>query len=399
MKDNTFSLSVVVPVYNAEKYLSECIESILNQIYNDFELILIDDGSTDDSGKICDYFAQKDERIRVLHQANQGVMKSRAAGVSKSVGQYVTFVDSDDWIQKDIYQDLMSLINAYEVDIVLSGIYRYHSENNIFESRQTLREGLYCKQDIEKEVIPYMLWDDKIEEWKVDPSLCTKIFKREFIVNSMKKSGKLDAHYGDDTSIIFPMLMEVNSIYVSHKAYYFHRQREATIEVPYFKDKEFFGKLYAVYEYLKQTFENSKYADVMQRQLEMFYMNSIQLKKNTYLDIKQSQIAVFPFWQIPKESRVIIYGAGMYGESYIKQNIQNDFCEVVAWVDKNYEICFKKEMQVWNIDMIKNIEYDYILIAVARIGVAKEIIGELYKLGVTKEKIIWNASVIQEIGE
>ena len=101
-------LSVIVPVYNTEKYLRECIDSILAQTFGDFELLLVDDGSTDSSGAICEEYAQMDERIRVIHQKNAGATVARRNGVSHAGGEYITFVDSDDWISRDMYAAMMA---------------------------------------------------------------------------------------------------------------------------------------------------------------------------------------------------------------------------------------------------------------------------------------------------
>lgn len=96
-------ISIIVPVYNVEKYIIECVRSLVNQTYTDIEIVLVDDGSTDMSGKICDELCQKDERIRVFHKANGGLMSAWKYGVLKSSGQYIGFVDSDDWVDSDMY--------------------------------------------------------------------------------------------------------------------------------------------------------------------------------------------------------------------------------------------------------------------------------------------------------
>lgn len=100
-------LSIIVPVYNAHEYLRRCVESILHQTYYNLELILVDDGSTDGSGEICDSY-QKDKRVRVFHSPNKGQASARNLGLSKSQGQYITFVDDDDWIDKDMYEKLIA---------------------------------------------------------------------------------------------------------------------------------------------------------------------------------------------------------------------------------------------------------------------------------------------------
>ena len=100
MMDNNHLISVIIPVYNTEKYLSECVNSVLAQTYNKFELILIDDGSKDNSGDICDWYAAQDNRIRVIHQTNSGVSNARNKGINEANGIYIAFIDSDDIVNK-----------------------------------------------------------------------------------------------------------------------------------------------------------------------------------------------------------------------------------------------------------------------------------------------------------
>lgn len=112
-------ISVIVPVYNTEKYLHRCIDSILAQTFTDFELLLIDDGSKDNSGKICDEYAVKDSRVRVFHKENGGVSSARNLGLDNALGEWVTFVDSDDWIEKNA---LVALINKCDADLIIGAI-------------------------------------------------------------------------------------------------------------------------------------------------------------------------------------------------------------------------------------------------------------------------------------
>ena len=114
-------ISIIVPVYNVEKYLKRCIDSILNQSFTDFELILVDDGSTDNSGKIIDEYAIKDERIKVIHKENGGQGSARNRGLDIAKGNYIGFVDSDDWIHKDMYKCMYQIINEDSTDIVQVG--------------------------------------------------------------------------------------------------------------------------------------------------------------------------------------------------------------------------------------------------------------------------------------
>ena len=125
-------ISVVVPVYNTECFLRECIESVLNQTYTNFELILIDDGSTDGSGAICVEYAQKDRRIRVFRQNNSGVSSARNKGIVESAGKYICFIDSDDFISVNYFEYLYSLLKKYNADISVVLPYKFSNYDNEF---------------------------------------------------------------------------------------------------------------------------------------------------------------------------------------------------------------------------------------------------------------------------
>ena len=124
-------LSVIVPVYNVEKYLQACIDSITNQVYPDFELILVDDGSTDQSGRICDEYARMDERILVIHQRNKGVSAARNAGIRKAKGSYIGFVDADDLLDPRMYDLLMRAARKSDADVVACGIGEFDSRTSV----------------------------------------------------------------------------------------------------------------------------------------------------------------------------------------------------------------------------------------------------------------------------
>lgn len=114
---NNPKISVIVPVYNVEKYLRRCIDSILAQTFSDFELLLIDDGSKDRSGDICDEYALKDQRIKVFHNSNQGASAARNFGLSKAKGEYVSFIDSDDWMESTYYEDFLERMTSSMISI------------------------------------------------------------------------------------------------------------------------------------------------------------------------------------------------------------------------------------------------------------------------------------------
>ena len=125
------TISIIIPVYNVEKYLNKCLNSVIEQTYKNIEVILIDDGSTDNSGKICDEYAKNDIRIKIIHQQNGGVSTARNNGLEHATGKYITFVDSDDYIEKEMIETMAKKIMKKNADIVICGVTDRDEENNI----------------------------------------------------------------------------------------------------------------------------------------------------------------------------------------------------------------------------------------------------------------------------
>ena len=293
-------LSIIIPVYNVEKQLKKCVESIINQTYPSFEVILVDDGSTDLSGGLCDFYAEEYDYISVIHIKNSGITKARFMGAKASAGRWVTFVDADDWISEDAYDDV---VFENSCDIVVTGICRYLSEKHQIMQLPYFEEGIYNRQDIVNEILPVMLWKPELNTWALDPSLCTKIFRREIIMEYLEKALEVESDYGEDSTVIFPMMLHARRIQISQKIYYYHRQRKQEILSPYIRDEKFFLKLYRVYEYLAKQFKMTEYWNIMKGQLDCFFINSVELKKRCYEYPRQEFSVYFPTDRISKGSR------------------------------------------------------------------------------------------------
>lgn len=145
---NKVKLSIIIPVYNAEKYLSRCIESILNQTYKEIEILLIDDGSTDGSHEICDMYAQKYDNVLVIHKTNGGVSSARNMGLDNARGEYVAFIDADDYVSDNLYQDLINKIKVSDAEIAVCSVYRVDSNGNkvlITQNHQEISDNMMLK--------------------------------------------------------------------------------------------------------------------------------------------------------------------------------------------------------------------------------------------------------------
>ena len=151
-------LSVIVPVYNTEKYLPVCVDSILAQTFTDFELILVDDGSADGSGGICDKYAAGDARVRVIHQPNGGVTNARKNGVRQACGMYFSFIDSDDWIHPEMFEQMVGKAVETNADVVVCDL-SLEFEDNVQLQPSLAEEGFYPKAALCEHIYPTMLMD------------------------------------------------------------------------------------------------------------------------------------------------------------------------------------------------------------------------------------------------
>ena len=190
-------ISVIVPVYKVEKYLDRCVESIVNQTYKNLEIILVDDGSPDDCPAMCDAWAKKDERIQVIHKENGGVSSARNRGIDAATGDYIGFVDSDDWIDHDMYEALIGALENTGSDVAMCGFY--------FEAfSQTLcSEGCDCIVDKENILKTYIL--DKIR-----PELWNKLFSIDLFVENIRLDEKYQ--YAEDLLFNYYLLKNAKRV-------------------------------------------------------------------------------------------------------------------------------------------------------------------------------------------
>ena len=217
-------LSVIVPVYNTEKYLRECIDSILAQTFTDFELILVDDGSTDKSGAICDEYCRLDDRIRVIHQNNGGVTVARKRGVELSSGEYVTFVDSDDWINRDMYRIMLEQGAA---DILICDMV-YFSNYHKYEIPSCVDPGYYDKQKMNERFYSNMLFDYTCGCPAISPSFCNKLIRSEILRNVINDVDD-SITYGEDALCTYACMLDAESIQIIDSTLYYYRENPTSI--------------------------------------------------------------------------------------------------------------------------------------------------------------------------
>lgn len=216
-------LSIIIPVYNAEKYISTCIDSIRNQTFSDFELILVDDGSTDSCGMICDDYRKLDSRIKVLHQANLGVSAARNRGIEEARGQFVAMVDSDDTLDKDMYSILINTAISNDVDLVICGIEEVCGDKVIVRNYNLPDNQVLNENDIINRVIASDFTSENIIN-----SPCNKLYKRELIESQHLQFPSRVR--GEDWLFNIDYLQVAKSvIYIDRPLYHYYRHDESAM--------------------------------------------------------------------------------------------------------------------------------------------------------------------------
>ena len=211
-------VSIIVPVYNTEKYLRTCLDSILAQTFADFEAILVDDGSTDKSGDICDEFAARDKRIVVIHKQNGGVAKARITAFECSKGDYITFIDADDYVDERYVGHLYECIERNNADVSCCQYYKVDENGKHLSTRKNF--GYFERTGIEKVIIPGTSWDRKLRKESVAHVLWAKMIKRCYVKEILEAGEGL--WYGEDQCGVLRMLYLINSFYHSETPLYYY---------------------------------------------------------------------------------------------------------------------------------------------------------------------------------
>lgn len=217
-------VSIIVPVYNVEKYVEECVKSIIAQTYSFLEIIMIDDGSTDRSGAICDSYAKQDARIRVIHKENQGLVSAWIDGTRMSTGEYLCYVDSDDWIDNNMVEELLHKTSNNKKEMICSNLWLEFGEHRE-QRRNQLAMGIYEGEELRRILEERILGN---EQRTIMFSRCTKLIARELIEDNIKYCDR-NIRMGEDLNIILPALLDCERLVVMDALYYHYRQSRGSM--------------------------------------------------------------------------------------------------------------------------------------------------------------------------
>jgi glycosyltransferase EpsH len=274
------AISVIIPVYNTEQHLRQCLDSVLAQSFTDFEIILVDDGSTDGSELICDEYAQKDSRVRVIHQTNQGVSPARNAAMKIAEGKYITFIDSDDFVDDGFFMHAYNTLEKNGCELYISGLIRefYDKDGHVF---QTL---VYSVNESHDYTVREFLEDLGVN-YEIDAiyGTCDKFYRRS-IIEEHDITYDVTMNIGEDTTFNFEYLKYVNKIHFTSLSFYHYRKWNAdSLSTKSLYRKDLYEINCKVFDRIYQTMKNAGCSEESLERFNRFYISSfIEIIKMIY---------------------------------------------------------------------------------------------------------------------
>lgn len=367
---SSVKLSAIAPIYNVEEYLPRAIESILNQTYKNLEIILVDDGSTDHCGLICDEYAKKDSRIIVIHKENGGIASAIKAGAQAATGEYTIVFGPDDWLERNAYEMVAADIEKYHPDIVSFGWMKDYGEF-LEEYPNIIPEGLYTREEFWN-VFNRIVQENHFFSQPIDMSQVDKAFKTELFQKHENNCSEQLKKNVDD-AMVLPALMDMGNIYIDSRYWYHYCVRKTSI--------------------LWQTAGGDcERAVVLAKHLINVYRNydgnALHLGKfllykiihHMMLDTPEMFIDENKCWMYPKlkkDSSIVVYGKGVFGNRLIGQLKRLNFTQIIDNIDSN---------DVSRLDHISG--YDYIVVAVFNARIVNSILKVLEEKHIQRDKIL-----------
>lgn len=374
-------ISVIVPVYNSEKYIKDCVDSVTAQSFTDWELLLVDDGSTDNCGKICDEYAQKFEKVKVLHQVNGGQIAARKAGALLAKGEYITFLDSDDWVNGDYLEKLFSEISNSDSQMVTTDLI-YNSPYGEKSYDGELDEKIYDESEIKSEILPKFIYDLEKGSIFMRHTMPGMIYESKLLKHAIEKVNE-DIRFDEDGICILNMLLDCKKLKVSRYKGYHYRENEQSVNHSSGVEKvESLKLLKEVYHSLLKDILDIRTIDAQLGRYIRFF--SIRCMAHE-LGYKYKNEFIVPNF-ITKNDRIYLYGAGQRGLAFLKDMKNSKRLNVVGCVDKNFN-SFDVNLGIESPERLIEKDFDYVLIAIEDRRVQRQVEKYLLSLGISYEKI------------
>ena len=319
-------VSIIVPVFNVENQLDRCVESLINQTFTDIEIILVDDGSTDSSPTICDNYCQRDSRVRVIHKTNEGLGLARNSGLDISQGHFVAFIDSDDYVKENMFEELYNKAIETRADAVISGGFITVKHNGDIRIDREIDCEIIYDGNTRQLALEMM---GSLPKYKKDSvyemSACKGIYRREILENNKIRFQSERTVISEDLVFHFDFFQSAKRVVIVPEVYYYYCEHLSSLTKKYQKDR--FNRNVAFYQYMKTVLKKYEYEDkdylyvdrmliarsrVAISQIVMQYHRINRTVKQEILDICNSQVLKevlmdYPIYMLPLKQRIFAW--------------------------------------------------------------------------------------------
>ena len=375
-------VSIVVPIYRVEKYLDKCISSIIRQTYTNLEIILVDDGSPDLCPQICDKYLMRDNRIKVIHQENKGLVSARKSGIKYATGEYLVYVDGDDWIDDEYIANYVNELEDEFPDILWS----------LASYREYDGDASLCgfinisKKDLNKKTVQDELYRKVIGKYgfqnAISYTLCMKCFKLSFLKNIQYSINDAISYDEDFCCMIRCLANNPKVLFIRNDGYYYVQRGDSINHEQSDRDKNLI-MMKDTLQYLNRMTGNTEILENIVRKQYMisqiYHGGVAKIQDNNKDDI-------VPFINAKKHKKIILYGMGTTGKSLLQYFEKTKIVDVIGYMD------VRKQDRIINIPFVdisdlNKLSYDYILVSVVKEYFAKEIQQNLYNMGIPRDKV------------
>ena len=357
MTKNGPRVSVIIPIYNVASFLSKCIESILTQSFPHFELILVNDGSPDNSHDICLSYQKKDKRIIIINKPNGGLLSARKAGLEAASAEFISFVDGDDWVDIDFLASLYRITELHPVDLVVSGFIRAFEGRN--EKMTPLyKQGLYVNNSLD-ELLNNMLMTSTFFQHGVSTYVWNKLFRRT-ILKEVLFLVPNEITMGEDAAITYSYMPLCTGIGITNSCNYFYRQRVNSMVKSIQSSELERIHLTNLVHYLNGALFQKLNKTKLRHDL-LYYLYSQALVRFGGL-ISDTETHI-PFQGLKKNDKVLVYSSGTFGQRMVAFNKIYNVFQLTSWIDLDHvesnDLGFPVDSPFFTMEK----EYDSILIA------------------------------------
>ncbi|BFP42754.1 hypothetical protein FGF1_35990 [Flavobacteriaceae bacterium GF1] len=378
-------VSVIVPIYRIENYLPKCIDSLLNQSFLNFELILVDDGSPDNCPDICDAYAKKDSRVKVIHKENGGLLSARKAGLKNAKGKYVSYVDGDDWVDRYYLDVLFKLAEANAADLVVTGHFREFDGK--IETIKPKYTGIFDETEIQSSILPKVIYNGRFCEHEISTYVWNKLFRRDLLLEVLFDVPN-EIIMGEDAAITYAYLALSKKLTISKIPLYYYRQRHDSIVKSIENPTMEYYRLGLLMNFLKLNLGKVLDEKNLNRQLLYYLYSQILVRSGGMIYDSSEKVLFNPFLNVEQNAKVVVYSSGSFGQHLLSTNAKTNFFQIVRWIDVDHHELNVNGNFVKPLSSIDNEEFDSLIIATINPTSYESIKAELALMGIDEKKII-----------